>query len=176
MLLQHKYKEKAKLSTVIIFIPHCASKNQKESLRGEFLPQKWLEGEETCASYLGVSMTGFVWGMHIMNLEVVRDLREMEPGGSLAHSLCSCAKESCPLTLKLFVWGPSNPMAACMSSTAHPAERPCLYCWRHAPWEQEPRTKDRSLILKGMGMVWIKGLCTITKWKQSYVISDIGGI
>ena len=40
MLLQHKYKEKAKLSTVIIFIPHCASKNQKGSLRGEFLPQK----------------------------------------------------------------------------------------------------------------------------------------
>ena len=115
MLLQHKYKEKAKLSTVIIFIPHCASKNQKGRLRGEFLPQKWLEGEETCASYLGVSMTGFVWGMHIMNLEVVRDLREMEPGGSLAHSLCSCAKESCPLTSKLFVWGPSNPMTACMS-------------------------------------------------------------
>ena len=27
-------------------------------------------------------MRGFVWGMYIMNLEVVKDLWEMEPGGS----------------------------------------------------------------------------------------------
>lgn len=27
-------------------------------------------------------MRGFVWGMYIMNLEVVRDLREVKPGGS----------------------------------------------------------------------------------------------
>lgn len=58
-MLQHRYTEKAKLSTVIIFIPHCASKNQKGSLRGEFLPQKWLEGEENRASSPGVSMRGF---------------------------------------------------------------------------------------------------------------------